>query len=173
MDMAQDGVSELAERVRHLQNKLQEEEEHEKQIIQEQNEAEQELADALSKLKQQENRDVLHALDMFRNIDFDGPHGQVHQQVQSSIDQLVNIGSAKQLMNAIGRANDIMHEIEDALKKVRDSYQKTAQDVQDEKDETPELREIEQIIGQLQQGINAYRHWATGEGSAPSGQYSE
>lgn len=166
-----DELTEWAERVRELRDELRNEEEAEKKIIKEQKQAENELADALQKLR--DERPVLHAVLMFRRIDFDGPHGQVHSQVQSAIDQIDGLNGADQLMTHMERVNEIMEEVEHALQLIRDSYQKTAQDVQEERNSVPAMQEIEQVVGQLQQGVNSYRHWATGEGSAPSGNYSE
>jgi len=151
-----DGISNLPADIEELIDDLEGEIEIGKAIFKEKEAAESELADALERLLQ--NKEVLKAIFMFRQIDFDGPHGQVHQQVQSSIDGIDEIDDVSTLLNAVDLANDILDEIEDALKKVRDAYEKTADNLdQERRQATPTLDEIEEVFDKLEEGMDNFR----------------
>ncbi|MFQ3274994.1 MAG: putative membrane protein YqiK [Candidatus Nanohaloarchaea archaeon] len=147
-----------------LINHLDREEQMEEQIIQEQKDAEQRLASALQALE--EENEVLRAIIYFREIDVDNStHAQVHQQVEKVIDRTAGIGSANQLETEVQKVERILRGIEEALQEVRDAYNKSKKDLQDEKEGEKDLEEISGLINEIEKGATMYQRWA----GAPEG----
>ncbi|MFB6193012.1 MAG: hypothetical protein ABEK00_02075 [Candidatus Nanohaloarchaea archaeon] len=142
-------------------NDLEGEEEVEQQVMQEQQEAEQALAEALKELKG--DGGSLRALIYFREVDFDAPHAEVHQQVEKILRNINEIGSAQQLQKQLQDIHHAIGKVERALEELQDVYQKTEQDVKHQQQDIEDLREIQQVIGKLQQGAEQYSHWAQGQ----------
>lgn len=147
--------------IKEVLNDLEKEEELEQEIIQEQNEAEERLAEALQELKSE--RGALRALIYFREVDFSGPHAEVHQQVEKILREINEIGSASQLQKELQDIHHAIGLVERSLEELQDVYQKTQQDVNSQKKDVQDLREIQQVIGKLQQGSKNYSKWAQGE----------
>lgn len=147
--------------VKDVINHLEREEELEQEIVREQKDAEQKLADALQKLKQEAG--VFRALIYFRKVDFSGAPADVHQQIDKVLQNINEIGSARQLQQEFGKVESILQEIEQALQELRDADEKTQQDVQDEKETVKDLEEINRVVQEIMNGETKYRKWAQGQ----------
>lgn len=147
--------------IKEVLNDLEREEEIEQEIINEQEDAEQKLANALRELK--EDRGSLRALIYFREVDFSGPHAEIHQQVEKILRDINEIGSASQLQKELQDIHQAIGLVERALEELQDVYQKTEEDAKHQQQDIQDLREIQQVIGKLQQGSKKYSRWAQGE----------
>lgn len=140
---------------------LEGEEEIEQEIIQEQKDAEQKLVDALEELKR--DQEAFVALTFFRGIDFSAPHAEVHQQVEKAMKPMNGIDNAGELQNELQEIHHAIGNVERALEELQDVYQKSQQDMEHQQHDIENLREIQQVIGKLQQGAQKYSKWAQGD----------
>ncbi|QKQ98878.1 hypothetical protein GKQ38_05145 [Candidatus Nanohaloarchaea archaeon] len=152
-------------------NDLEKEEQIEQQIIEEQKDAEEKLAEALRDLTGRDEKGqwsegaqgALQALIQFRDVNFDAPHAEVHQQVEQIIKNSKGINDAAKLQSHLQDFHHGIGNIERALEELQDVYQRTSEDAEHQKADVKELREIQQVVGKLQQGAQRYSKWAQGE----------
>ncbi|MFB6193013.1 MAG: hypothetical protein ABEK00_02080, partial [Candidatus Nanohaloarchaea archaeon] len=136
---------------------LESEREIEQEVFQEKKEAEERLAEALRELMN--DRDVLHALIYFREVDFNSPHADVHQQVEKILSNLNDIGSADQMQREMKNIQQLFGKVEKSLEELSDAYEKMSSSASHQKQDKAEIRDIQQVLGKLQQGSQSIQEY--------------
>jgi len=119
-------------------------------VISEKEDAESTLAEALRELIDQ--RDILQALIYFREVDFDAPHAEVHQQVEKILSNLQGIGSADHMQREMKNIQQVFGRVEKALEELEDAYEKMADSAGRQRDDQPELEDISDTVNELSRG---------------------
>ncbi|QKQ98877.1 hypothetical protein GKQ38_05140 [Candidatus Nanohaloarchaea archaeon] len=145
-----EGVSKLPEDIEKIIDDLEGEIDIEKDVVQEKKDAENKLADALRELL--DNQDILHALVYFRQVDFDAPHADVHQQVEKIISNLDGIDEASQLHSEMRNIQQVFGKVENALDELQDAYDKMSGSAGVQAQDQADLEEISKLVDKLSEG---------------------
>ena len=145
-----DGPEKLIDEIDDIISDLDSELDLEEGVLQEKEDAEQKLAEALRELV--DNRDILQALIYFREVDFDAPHAEVHQQVEKILDNLQGVGSADHMQREMKDIQQAFGKVEKALEELQDAYEKMGQGAEVQKRDQSELRDIADTVDELSEG---------------------